>query len=71
MQLSIDFGHDTDSYAQVLGAMAGAVHGLDIFPMSMADAVESRLLADYGESVDSWVATLGRAADVWKQSPNN
>ena len=62
MHLTLDFGHDTDSYAQVLGAMAGAVHGKDIFPASMISAVKIRLAADYGESIEDWARTLNQAS---------
>ncbi|MEO1526112.1 MAG: ADP-ribosylglycohydrolase family protein [Planctomycetota bacterium] len=62
MHLTLDFGHDTDSYAQVLGALAGAVHGKDIFPESMASAVTQRLSADFDESIENWVETLDQAA---------
>ena len=63
MHLTLDFGHDTDSYAQVLGALAGAVHGKDIFPKSMRVAVEQRLDADYGESIIDWIGTLNQARE--------
>ena len=69
MHLTLDFGHDTDSYAQVLGAMAGAVHGTNIFPVSMRTDVEARFLDDYGESIDQWVKTLSEAAGVWSDLP--
>jgi ADP-ribosylglycohydrolase len=69
MHLTLDFGHDTDSYAQLLGAMAGAVHGMDIFPNTMCTAVETRLAADYGESVHDWVRTLTAAAKDWTLAP--
>ncbi|MGI9474243.1 MAG: ADP-ribosylglycohydrolase family protein [Rubripirellula sp.] len=65
MNLVLDFGHDTDSYAQVLGAMAGAVHGDELFPASMIQSVQSRLDADYAESVEDWHTTLRSAAKVW------
>jgi ADP-ribosylglycohydrolase len=69
MHLTLDFGHDTDSYAQVLGAMAGAVHGVDIFSVSMRTDVQTRFFADYGESIDQWVKTLTAAARVWSKPP--
>ncbi len=69
MHLTLDFGHDTDSYAQVLGAMAGAVHGTNLFPISMRTDVESRFLDDHGESIDQWVKTLSEAAGVWSDLP--
>jgi ADP-ribosylglycohydrolase len=67
MHLTLDFGHDTDSYAQVLGAMAGAVHGMDIWSKPMVDAVQSRLKADFGESVDQWQGLLASAAAGWQE----
>ncbi len=58
LHLTLDFGHDTDSYAQVLGCMIGAVHGKDVFPLDMLDAVSQSLKSDYGESVSEWYETL-------------
>lgn len=60
MHLALDFGHDTDSYAQVLGCMAGAVHGPKIFPPAMVDAVKRTLRLDYDEDVDQWLNVLQR-----------
>lgn len=47
LQLSIEWGHDTDSYAQIVGAFAGAIHGASIFPAPLRTAVTERLRADY------------------------
>jgi ADP-ribosylglycohydrolase len=58
LHLAIDFGHDTDSYAQLIGAMAGAVDGAEIFPKAMGQTVARRLKADYGEDVSDWVKLL-------------
>lgn len=58
MHLTLDFGHDTDSYAQVLGCMAGAVHGVKIFSAAMVDAVKQTVIADYGEDVQEWLEVL-------------
>lgn len=58
MHLTLDFGHDTDSYAQVLGAIAGACCGTQIFPQSMRSAVVSRMRADFGEDPVAWVSEL-------------
>jgi ADP-ribosylglycohydrolase len=58
MHLTLDFGHDTDSYAQVLGCMIGAVHGISVFPPSHVRAVRSRLFEEYGESLEQWVEHL-------------
>ncbi len=58
MHLTLDFGHDTDSYAQVLGCMAGAVHGSELFPEEMVTAVTGTLASEYGEDVESWLSEL-------------
>lgn len=64
MNLCLDFGHDTDSYAQLLGAWIGAIYGPDVFPRSMVRAVEHRLSVDYGETIDDWCDTLLHAAEL-------
>lgn len=61
--VSLAFGHDTDSAAQVIGALAGAVHGPQVFPARARRQVQKRLLIDYGEDVDSWVRVLRRVRD--------
>ncbi|GAB5401923.1 MAG: hypothetical protein Aurels2KO_01540 [Aureliella sp.] len=58
MHLTLDFGHDTDSYAQVLGAITGACCGEDIFPTQMLDAVARRMQIDFGESPARWPEEL-------------
>ncbi len=65
MHLTLDFGHDTDSYAQIVGAMAGAVHGMDIWNKQLSDPVQSRLAADYGESIQDWQQLLAQSAQQW------
>lgn len=55
MQVCLEWGHDTDSYAQVLGAMFGALHGPEVFPDDARSLVAQRLEADYGESLDEWI----------------
>jgi ADP-ribosylglycohydrolase len=65
LTLTLEWGHDTDSYAQIAGALAGALHGPEIFPVSWRSAVEQRLLADYRVSLEAEVdllATLQTAA---------
>ncbi|MEO1496957.1 MAG: ADP-ribosylglycohydrolase family protein [Planctomycetota bacterium] len=54
MHLALDFGQDTDSAAQLLGAIFGALHGPEVFPREMRRAVNERLKADYGESLVEW-----------------
>ena len=63
LHLAIDFGHDTDSYAQLIGAMAGAVEGANVFPNEMRETVAVRLQADYGEEVADWVNLLSPRVD--------
>ncbi|MEM8734104.1 MAG: ADP-ribosylglycohydrolase family protein [Planctomycetota bacterium] len=58
MHLTLDFGHDSDSYAQVLGCMIGAIHGESIFPAPIRVAVTKTLRTDYNESIDEWLTCL-------------
>lgn len=58
--VSLAFGHDTDSAAQVIGALAGAIHGPNVFPEAARKQVENRLLVDYEESIDEWVNVCRR-----------
>ncbi len=44
---------DTDSYAQVLGCLGGAVRDIDVFPKPIRDAVRRAVLTEYGEDVDT------------------
>lgn len=43
MQLMMEFGHDTDSYAQVMGAVLGAIHGKDVWPEEISNTVNNRM----------------------------
>lgn len=63
LSLTLAFGHDTDSAAQVVGALAGAVHGSQLFAADMQQQLSDRLLADYGEVVDDWVTSLVDLSD--------
>ncbi len=58
MQLIIEFGHDTDSYAQVMGAIMGAIHGKEIFPVSMRIEVNRRMKEQFGQNVDDWIKLI-------------
>ena len=60
MHLAIDFGHDTDSYAQLIGAIAGAIHGVGVFPGEMRRVVGERLQEDYDEDVQDWLNLLSQ-----------
>jgi ADP-ribosylglycohydrolase len=59
LQLSIEWGHDTDSYASLVGAFVGALHGVELFPAELGQAVVTRLRADYDEDVGAWARLLG------------
>ena len=63
MHLALDFGHDTDSVAQMIGGFAGAIHGTEVFPKSFRDTVESRLQDEYFEDIDTWVDLLVELSD--------
>ncbi len=56
--LTLEWGHDSDSYAQIAGALAGALHGPGIFPEAWQREVEERLLADYGVRLEVEVDLL-------------
>ena len=59
LQLSLEWGHDTDSYAQLVGAMVGARHGREVFPVEMREVVAIRVLEDYGFNLSTegeWLA---------------
>jgi len=58
MQLMIEFGHDTDSYAQVMGAIMGAIHGKEIFPVNLRDEVNRRMKEQFGRNVDDWLQLI-------------
>jgi ADP-ribosylglycohydrolase len=58
LQLSIEWGWDHDSYAQLLGAFIGAMYGPEIFPSAMRETVANRLILDYNEDQHEWVDLL-------------
>ncbi|MEM7367911.1 MAG: ADP-ribosylglycohydrolase family protein [Bacteroidota bacterium] len=58
LELARQFGHDTDSYLQLLGAFVGAMHGVGIFPPEQLQQVKDRFHADYGECVEDWPRML-------------
>lgn len=63
IRLTIEFGHDTDSYLQVLCAMIGAVHGVLVFESDDLVQVTARLRIDYGEDVLEWLSTIRSLAN--------
>lgn len=61
MHLALDFGLDTDSAAQLMGAWFGALYGPELFPADWRQATGARLQADYNESLSDWVRVLAAA----------
>jgi len=55
MQLILEFGLDTDSYAQLMGAIIGAIFGKTIFPAVMRHTVNKRSIDQFGQNVDDWM----------------
>lgn len=58
MHLALDYGQDTDSIAQVIGAFGGAIQGPRLFPAEMRTTVELRLAEDHSESLREWVGMI-------------
>ena len=58
MALILDFGHDTDSGAQLLGAFVGAIHGSNLFHKPLQEPVITRLREDYDVDLNEWVDLL-------------
>ena len=65
MQLMIEFGHDTDSYAQVMGAVMGAIHGIEVWPEEMRNTVNRRMKEQFYQNVDDWMLLVNK----YKLSP--
>jgi len=55
MQVILEFGHDTDSYAQVMGAFMGAIHGKEVFPESMRNVVNQVMKNQFNQDVGDWL----------------
>jgi len=53
-QLTIEWGEDTDSFAQLLGAFLGALYGAQYFSEALRKPVEERLDADYSQDLLYW-----------------
>lgn len=58
MALILDFGHDTDSGAQLLGAFVGAIYGPQLFPEQLQEPVITRLREDYDVDLNEWTDLL-------------
>jgi ADP-ribosylglycohydrolase len=63
LQLSLEWGHDTDSYASLVGAFAGALFGASLFDARLREPVADRLKADHGlnlQAESEFLIRLGR-----------
>ncbi len=58
MQLMMEFGHDTDSYAQVMGAVLGAIHGKEVWPEDLRSTVNERIKEQFGQDVQDWMELI-------------
>lgn len=63
LQLSLEWGHDTDSYAQIVGAVIGAMYGPLVFPQDAVAVIENRLTSDYRVDIHSDAALLRKLRD--------
>jgi hypothetical protein len=58
-QLTIEWGEDTDSFSQLLGAFLGALYGTKFFPAKLRQPVEERLREDYGYDLGEMARGFG------------
>ena len=69
MQLVMEFGHDTDSYAQVMGAVLGAIHGKEVFPQAMRELVNQRMKEQFTHSIEGWLQNIANAQLAFGKEP--
>lgn len=69
LQLSLEWGHDTDSYAALLGAFVGALHGTAVFPADWREAVTTRLRADLDFDLETAAAFLDELRRIARTRP--
>jgi ADP-ribosylglycohydrolase len=62
-QLCLEWGWDTDTYAQLLGAFIGAIYGSSNFSNEWKSTVNQRLYEDYLESIEEWAEILKKWRD--------
>lgn len=60
LELSLEWGHDTDSFAQLTGALVGALHGSGMFLPEWREAVKTRLITDLDVDLEEACALLDR-----------
>ncbi len=54
----MEFGHDTDSYAQVMGAVLGAIHGKEVWDKEMRQTVNNRMKEQFGQNINDWMKLI-------------
>ena len=64
LQMSIEWGNDHDSYAQLFGAFVGAIYGPEIFKDELKTTITKRLKLDYDEVVDECVRILEKSRNL-------
>jgi len=69
LQLSLEWGWDTDSYAQLVGAFVGALHGPSIFPEPWQVEVKQRLQVDHQFDFEQEVRRLLRLQQLASTKP--
>ena len=65
LQLTLEWGHDSDSYAQVAACFIGALYGTRLFPAEWLRAVNQRVDQDFSVNLDEearFLAVLHREA---------
>jgi ADP-ribosylglycohydrolase len=58
LQMCIEWGWDTDTYPQLLGAFIGAIYGKEIFKEEWRNTVSNRMKLDYEEDLEEWISLL-------------
>jgi ADP-ribosylglycohydrolase len=72
LQMSIEWGWDTDTYPQLIGAFIGAIYGQKIFKDEWKTMMDARLKADYQQDIDEWSHVIqklrvkGKGVQLWK-----
>ena len=69
MQLMNEFGHDTDSYAQVMGAILGAIHGKEVWPKEIRQTVNHRMKEHFNQNIDDWLIIIESVCTKSEQKP--
>jgi ADP-ribosylglycohydrolase len=60
LQLSQEWGNDSDTYAALMASFIGALHGPEVFPAAWRHAVIQRLQADHGVDLEEEGRFLAR-----------